>query len=181
MNLTPAMERFILHWGEMGTRWGINRTVAQIHALLYLSEAPLDAETIGTTLSVARSNVSTSLKELQGWAIVHPVRKMGDRREYYVSESDIWTMFRIILRERKKREIDPTVSMLRSCLLDAERDRNEDAHALSRIGEVLQFFEDVCGWYDRLDRLSNAQLRAMVGMADKVVGLLPKPRREERD
>lgn len=118
--LDSVTEKFILHWGEMGTRWGVNRTVAQIHALLYLSSRPLDAEEIATTLSIARSNVSTSLRELESWGIVKAVHLLGDRREHYEAMKDVWEMARIILDERKRREIDPTVSVLRDCLHEVE-------------------------------------------------------------
>src|SRR3990172_6706508 len=113
MKLSPVTTQFILHWGEMGTRWGVNRTVAQVHALLYLSPEPLNAETIAETLSVARSNVSSSLRELQSWGIVKPVHLLGDRRENYEAMKDVWEMARVILDERKRREIDPTVALLR--------------------------------------------------------------------
>src|SRR5205823_649069 len=110
--LSPVQQKFILHWGEMGARWGINRTVAQIHALLFISPAPLTADDIVDALSVARSNVSTSLKELQGWGIVRVVHVMGDRRDHFESLKDVFEMFRIIVDERKKREIDPTLALL---------------------------------------------------------------------
>src|SRR5271169_2936001 len=120
--LNPVQQKFILHWGEMGTRWGINRTVAQIHALLYLSPRPLQAEEILETLRVARSNVSTSLKELQGWGIVRMVHVLGDKRDHFESLKNVWEMFRIVLDERKKREIDPTAQMLRECVAEASKD-----------------------------------------------------------
>src|SRR5881227_1751733 len=119
--LNPIQQKFILHWGEMGTRWGINRTVAQIHALLYISPKPLNAEEITKALAVARSNVSTSLKELQNWGVVKVVHVMGDRRDYFESMKDVWEMFRAVLDERKKREIDPTIVLLRECVAEAQR------------------------------------------------------------
>src|SRR6187200_1451225 len=119
--LSAVAEKFILHWGEMGTRWGINRTVAQIHALLFLSPRPMHAEEIATTLGVARSNVSTSLKELQNWGIVRVVHVLGDRRDHFESMTDVYEMFRVILAERKRREIDPTLSILRSCLAESDK------------------------------------------------------------
>src|SRR5438094_4202053 len=119
--LNPVMQKFILHWGEMGARWGINRTVAQIHALLYLSEKPLPAEEIADTLGVARSNVSTSLRELQNWGIVRIAHVMGDRRDHFESMKDVWEMFRLILDERKKRECDPTLHLLRDLSAQAGR------------------------------------------------------------
>ena len=116
--LPPVSQKFILHWGEMGTRWGINRTVAQIHALLFLSAKPLDAEEIAETLNVARSNVSNGLRELQNWGIVKVVHVMGDRRDHFECMKEVWDMFRIILDERKKRETDPTLNVLRECVTD---------------------------------------------------------------
>src|SRR6476469_846448 len=120
MELTPVAQRFILHWGEMGARWGINRTVAQIHALLYLSPRPLNAEEIADTLGVARSNVSNSLKELQNWGIVRVAHVMGDRRDHFESMKDVWEMFRVIMDERKKRETDPTLQLLRELNAEAK-------------------------------------------------------------
>ncbi len=121
--LSPVAEKFILHWGEMGTRWGVNRTVAQVHALLFISPRPMHAEEITETLSVARSNVSTSLRELQGWGIVRVVHVMGDRRDHFESMKDVWEMFRVILNERKRREIDPTLSILRECVVETQKGR----------------------------------------------------------
>src|ERR1043166_595904 len=121
--LSPVQQKFILHWGEMGTRWGINRTVAQIHALLYLSPQPLHAEEIAETLAVARSHVSTRLREVQGWGIVKLVHVLGDRRDHFESLKDVWELFRIVLDERKKREIDPTLSMLRECIAEGGKDK----------------------------------------------------------
>src|SRR6516165_1619478 len=125
MNLTPVQQKFILHWGEMGTRWGINRTVAQIHALLYIAPRPLHAEEIVEALGVARSNVSTSLRELQGWGIVKMVHVLGDKRDHFESMKDVWEMFRVVLDERKRREIDPTLTILRECI--AEVSEGKDA------------------------------------------------------
>src|ERR1700737_3550262 len=116
--LSPAARKFIVHWGEMGSPWGVNRTVAQIHALLYITPRPLTAEEIAVTLSVARSNVSTSLRELQGWGIVRVAHVLGDRRDHFESLKDVWQMFEIIIAERKRREMDPTLEMLRACVAD---------------------------------------------------------------
>src|SRR5947209_20605388 len=110
--LSPVQQKFILHWGEMGTRWGINRTVAQIHALLFISPRPLHAEEIAATLAVARSNVSTSLKELQGWGIVKLVHVLGDKRDHFESLKDVWEMFRVVLDGRKQHDLHPTVNSL---------------------------------------------------------------------
>src|SRR5438874_101275 len=131
--LSPVQQKFILHWGEMGTRWGINRTVAQIHALLFISSKPLHAEEIAATLDVARSNVSNSLKELQGWGIVKLVHVLGDKRDHFESMKDVWEMFRVVLDERKKREIDPTLAMLRSCVAEAEKDKQTDKYTEQKL------------------------------------------------
>src|SRR6266446_6787895 len=134
--LNTVKEQFVLHWGEMGTRWGINRTVAQIHALLFISPKPLNAEQIADTLAVARSNVSTSLKELQGWGIVKLVHVMGDKRDHFESMKDVWEMFRVVLDERKRREIDPTLRLLNDCIAEAERGKATDAYTEERLREL---------------------------------------------
>src|SRR5947199_2943860 len=139
--LTPIATRFVLHWGEMGTRWGINRTVAQVHALLFLSPKPLHAEEIANTLEVARSNVSTSLRELQGWGIVRIAHVLGDRRDHFESVKDVWEIFRTILDERKKRESDPTLAMLRQSVAESKKSGQADAYTRERLSEMLNFFE----------------------------------------
>src|SRR5579872_5271125 len=139
--LDPTTEKFVLHWGEMGTRWGVNRTVAQIHALLYLSPHPLNAEDIATTLSIARSNVSTSLRELESWGIVKAVHLLGDRREHYEAGKDVWEMARVILDEWKRREIDPTVSVLRECLQAVDGKGTGAAEVRERLKAMLEFVE----------------------------------------
>ena len=158
MELTPTTERFILHWGEMGTQWGINRTVAQIHALLYLSPRPLHAEEIAETLSVARSNVSNSLRELQGWGLVKRVHVLGDRRDHFESMKDVWEMFQLILAERKRREIDPTLQMLQSAVEDSPGAGN-DPHTQERLQAMLEFFETMTGLYDEFRSLPPSSLR----------------------
>src|SRR5512137_638880 len=138
--LSPVQEKFILHWGEMGTRWGINRTVAQIHALLFISRKPVNAEDIVQVLGVARSNVSNSLKELQGWGIVKRVHVMGDSRDHFESLKDVWEMFRMVLDERKKREFDPTERLLRECIAEAEKDKETDEYTEQKLRELADFF-----------------------------------------
>src|ERR1041384_4927819 len=145
--LSPVQQKFVLHWGEMGTRWGINRTVAQIHALLYISEQPLNAEQTAEALSAARSNVSTSLKELLGWGIVKMVHVMNDKRDHFESMKDVWEMFRVVLDERKRREIDPTLSLLRDCIADAEKDKQTSPYTEERLKMLLDFFETTSAWY----------------------------------
>src|SRR5580698_8736688 len=148
MKLTALTRKYILHWGEMGTRWGINRTVAQIHALLFVSQRPLTAEEIADALSVARSNVSTSLRELQSYGIVRIVHAMGDRRDHLESLKNVWEMFRLILDERKKRECDPTLALLRECVGEAQQS-NADAQVRQRLADMLEFFELMTSWYDQ--------------------------------
>ena len=173
MELTPLIQKFILHWGEMGTRWGINRTVAQIHALLYLSPKPLTAEEITDLLGVARSNVSNSLKELQGWGIVRVVHVMGDRRDHFESMKDVWEMFRVILDERKKRETDPTLAMLRNSVAEAkENESGADAYTRERLNDMLQFFELMTSWYEQTRKMPTGAVVKMCKLGDKVVKLL---------
>src|ERR1700741_3293573 len=148
--LGPVEQKFVLHWGEMGARWGINRTVAQIHALLYLSPKPLNAEEIAETLAVARSNVSTSLKELQGWGIVKLVHVLGDKRDHFESMKDVWEMFRVVLDERKRREIDPTMRILRECISEAEKEKEGDKHTQERLRKLNDFFETTTAWYSQV-------------------------------
>jgi len=165
---TPLHERFILHWGEMGTRWGINRTVAQIHALLYLSPQPLPAEQIAATLSVARSNVSTSLRELQGWGIVRVVHVLGDRRDHFEALKDVWEMFRIVLDERKRREIDPTLALLRSSVVESKKNEKQDPYTHERLSEMLDFMEIVTGFYEEMHRLSPRAVRSFLRLKGKL-------------
>ena len=138
--LSQAKRQFVLHWGEMGSRWGINRTVAQIHALLHVSAVPVTAEEIASTLSVARSNVSTSIRELQGWGLVRPVHVLGDRRDHFESIKDVWEMFRIIIDQRKRREIDPTLEVLRLCIAETETSDSKDAYTKERLKDIYEFF-----------------------------------------
>jgi DNA-binding transcriptional regulator GbsR (MarR family) len=167
-SLTPIQQKFILHWGEMGAKWGINRTVAQIHALLYLSDRPLNAEEIATTLGVARSNVSNSLRELQGWGIVKITHILGDRRDHFDSMKDVWEMFRIIVDERKKREADPVLNMLRDAVAEAKKPGAADAHTRERLAEMLQFFDLMTSWVEQTRKLPTPAVIRMVKMGDKV-------------
>lgn len=171
-DLTPAMKGFILHWGEMGSRWGINRTVAQIHALLYLSPEPLHAEAIAATLSVARSNVSNSLRELQSWGVVKTTHVMGDRRDHFESMKDVWEMIQLILDERKKREFDPTLTVLRELTATAKKAGRKDAHTHERLEEMLGFFESIAAWYSQVRRLPTGSVIKFIRMGDKIRQLL---------
>jgi DNA-binding transcriptional regulator GbsR (MarR family) len=166
MNLSPTTEKFVLHWGEMGTRWGVSRTVAQIHALLYLSERALNAEEISDTLAVARSNVSTSLKELQGWGLVKVVHVMGDRRDYFAALQDITDLFRVIVEERKRREIDPTLALLRECV--SEFDPKAGPFARQKIKATLDFLELLNKWHEEMKGLPVPLLVSLLRMGSKV-------------
>jgi DNA-binding transcriptional regulator GbsR (MarR family) len=150
----------------MGTRWGINRTVAQIHALLYLSPQPLNADDIVQALDVARSNVSNSLKELQGWGIVRMVHVLGDKRDHFESVKDVWEMFRLVLDERKKREIDPTVRMLKECIEEAGR-LGTDKHTEERLKALNEFFENTSAWYEQIRAWPMTAIIRFVKLGDK--------------
>lgn len=173
-NLSPIAQKFILHWGEMGTKWGINRTVAQVHALLYISEKPLNAEEICESLDVARSNVSTSLKELQNWGIVRVVHVLGDRRDHFESMTDVYEMFRVILAERKRREIDPTLGILRACLAETDRTK-ADATIRERLSRLLEFMELGSAWYEQMAKMPTSTFLKAARLGDKIFKLLKLP------
>jgi DNA-binding transcriptional regulator GbsR (MarR family) len=170
--LSSVQQKFILHWGEMGTRWGINRTVAQVHARLYLSPKPLNADDIVEALGVARSNVSTSLKELQGWGIVKRVHVLGDKRDHFESLKDVWEMFRIVLDERKKREIDPTLRMLAECIDEAHRDKATDEYTGERLRVLHDFFLQTTSCYAQVRAWPVPALAKFAKMGDKARRLL---------
>lgn len=172
MQLSPTTEKYILHWGEMGTRWGVNRTVAQIHALLFLSNRPLHAEEIADTLTVARSNVSTSLKELQSWGLIRVTHVLGDRRDHFLAHQDVWEIFRVIMEERKKRELDPTLTVLRECALEAGNDAALEAATRARMDEVLAFLEILMRAYDDFKHLEPATLQRFLKMGGKIARFL---------
>ena len=170
--LSTAKKQFVLHWGEMGTRWGINRTVAQIHALLHVSATPLTAEEIASTLSVARSNVSTSIRELQGWDWSGPVHVLGDRRQHFESIKDVWEMFRIIIDQRKRREIDPTLEVLRLCIAELDKSDAKDSYTRERLQEIYDFFADVEALYADIRQFPVSTLRGIVKARGAVRKLL---------
>ena len=172
MKLTPVMQRFILHWGEMGWRWGINRSVAQVHAVLMLSPKPLPADVIGDTLEMARSNVSTSLKELQSWGLARVVHVFGDRREHFETLRDVWEMFLLIMRERKRRELDPTLATLRECAAEAKGNKADSDYTVTRLNELTAFFELAGSWADRGQSLTPAGAKRLLELGDKVFRLV---------
>ena len=163
--------RFVLHWGEMGWRWGVNRTVSQIHALVFLTGRPMHAEEVAELLQVARSNVSNSLRELQNWNLVRVVHLVGDRRDHYETAQDPWELMRIIVRERKAREFDPTVAMLRECVNDPGFAK-QDAGAQKRMRETLALMESLSGWTDEMLGLESATLARLAKLGAKVQGLI---------
>jgi DNA-binding transcriptional regulator GbsR (MarR family) len=171
-DLPLVAQKFILHWGEMGTRWGINRTVAQVHALLFLSEKPLPADEIVRTLGVARSNISTSLRELQNWGIVRVVHLAGDRRDHFESMKDVFAMFRIIARERKKREIEPTLRVLRDCLDESSKPKAVPVYTRERLSELLNFFEIATNAYDQMEKLPTPAVLKLAKLGEKAFRLL---------
>jgi len=172
MKLTPVMEKYILHWGEMGNRWGVNRSIAQIHALLYLAGEPQTAESIAATLGVARSNVSTSLKELQSWGLVQTSTRLGDRRDYFESLGNVWDIFMVILEQRKHREVDPTLSLLRECQLESSHDDETDPAIKTRITETLSFMEMMSDWYDQVKRMPPSTIARIMKLGAGIQNLL---------
>ena len=171
MDLSPTLSRFVLHWGEMGTRWGVNRTVAQIHALLYITGRPMHAEEITDTLGVARSNVSNSIRELQGWNLVKLVHIAGDRRDHFETSTHVWELFRTIVRERQRREIAPTIEVLTELLADPAVSR-DPAEAKLRMRETLEFLQTLTAWSDEMLRLDTDTLSKVLKLGAKVKKLL---------
>lgn len=174
MQLTPAVEKYVLHWGEMGTRWGTNRTVAQIQALLYLSPEPLRADQICELLSVARSNVSTSIRELQGFGLVRMTHVLGDRRDYFESIHDVWELFRVIIEQRKQRELNPTLSMLRECADQVEGEAGADPVTKARIRNMLEFVESTSTWYEQIQDIPTTTLTKLMKLGKGITKLVKK-------
>lgn len=172
MDLSAQQEKFILHFGEMGSRWGVNRTVGQIYALLFLSSKPLNADEIGEVLKFSRSNVSMGLKELQSWRLVRLIHQVGDRRDYFEAPQDIWDIFRTLMEEKRRREIEPTLSLLRSSLMEAAAGDEEDAYAHRRMDEMLKFIELTTGWFDEMQRLPPETLSKLMNLGTKVQKVL---------
>jgi DNA-binding transcriptional regulator GbsR (MarR family) len=165
--LTEKTQRFLTQYGEMASHWGLNRTECQIHGLLFLSERPLDAEEISETLSVARSHVGNSLRVLQSWGVVKPVRVLGSRREYFEAHRDVWELFRTAVSEQKRREIDPWMRMLREATAELD-----DSYAKNRAAEMLGFFETFSKWYEDIRRLPTPLVRKFLTLGGKAVSLL---------
>lgn len=172
MHLTPVMQRYILHWGEMGARWGVNRSVAQIHGLLFLASRPVNAEEIVETLAIARSNVSNSLKELLGWGLVKMVHLPGDRRDHFEASDDPFDMLMLIAEGRKRREIDPTLEVLHACAADAEADPETPADVTARIKAMHGFVGQLDRWYEQMRQVPRPMLMRLIGLGGKIIGLL---------
>ena len=170
--LPPAIQRFILQWGDMGSQWGVNRTIAQIHALLYVSDRPLNAEDIAETLGVARSNVSNSLKELQSWKIVKRVPVPGDRRDHFSAEDDVWEMAMRIANVRKERELNPALETLETCLAEAKDDSRVSATQRARLEAMQEFTGSMDRSYEQMLKVPPATLLRMIKMGNTIVGLL---------
>jgi len=171
--LPPPVEDFVLKWGDMGGVWGVNRSVAQIHALLYLASAPMTAEDIAETLSIARSNVSNSLKELLAWNLIRRVPVRGDRRDHFEAETDIWEVVTRIAVGRKAREIDPVIAVLRSCAENAAKDTRVTPHARTRLNEMLEFTSSVDRWFQQMLSLPRSTLKAMLKLGSRISTLIP--------
>jgi DNA-binding transcriptional regulator GbsR (MarR family) len=169
--LSPVAERFVLHWGEMGSRWGVNRTVAQIHALLYFHGRPFHAEELAALLGVARSNVSTSLRELMGWNLVRVVHRLEDRRDHYETARDPWELMRIVVRERKAREFEPTIVALRECVADRDFAR-EPPDTQARVRDTLHLMEGLSHWSDEMLSLAPATLTRLMRLGARIQALL---------
>lgn len=173
LSSSDAVERFVLHWGEMGAVWGVNRSVGQIHALLYLSDKPLNAEDIAEALNLARSNVSNSLKELQSWNLIRRVHMMGDRRDFYEAETDVWEIVTRIAEGRKAREIDPTLAVIQACEADAKGERFLNPVVVERIAAMRLFLETLDGWSRDMRKIPHGKLQTLLKLGSAVVRYLP--------
>lgn len=171
MNLPPLCEAFVLHFGEMGSRWGVNRTVGQIYAVLFIAEAPLCADDLVERLGISRSNVSMGLKELQSWNLVRQRPVPGDRREFFTTPDDIYTIVRTLVNERKKREIDPTLSMLRELLMQTPANAQEQ-HAQARLKDMHELIELLTAWYADIEKLETDRLIQLLSLGSKVAKIL---------
>jgi DNA-binding transcriptional regulator GbsR (MarR family) len=173
VHLTPAMQDFILHWGDMGAKWGVNRSVAQIHALLHIAPEPLDAEEIAETLGLARSNVSTGLKELQGWKLAKSSRPLGERRDMFTSVQDMFELVNVVIEGRREREYAPTLAALKAVAAAAQTDSTPD-HVKKRMKETLDTMQMFDDWYRDIARLPRTVQLAAVKLGAKVARFLPK-------
>ncbi len=172
VKLTPAVERFVLHWGDLGGSWGVNRSVAQIHALLLISETPLTAEDIAATLGLARSNVSNSMRDLLTWNLVRRTPILGDRRDHFEAEGDVWEMVSNIVAMRKERELEPAAEVLRACLADAQTDPAATKTAIKRLKDLQELVDTLDNWYEQMNAIPKSKLLPLIKMGTKAVDLL---------
>jgi DNA-binding transcriptional regulator GbsR (MarR family) len=172
-DLRPAVRKFVLHWGDMGSQWGVNRSVSQIQALLYLSERPLTAEEIADTLAMARSNVSNSIRELQAWGLIRRVPVLGDRRDHFEAETDVWTIAAKIAAGRKERELDPALAALTACVAEAQNDPKLHPLAAERLRAMAEFTHSMTGWYEQMVKVPRPTLMALIRLGARIVAFLP--------
>ena len=177
-DLPDPLDAFVLQWGEMGRQWGVNRSVARIHAFLYLAEEPTTAERIADALGIARSNVSNSLKELVAWKLVRQVPVRGERRDHFVAETDVWEIAMRIAQGRKEREIDPALAVLEDCAEGAAKDEGVTVEQRRRIAAMLDFTRDAERWYAQMAVMPRVQREMLMKLGSRVVALLPKRNRE---
>jgi DNA-binding transcriptional regulator GbsR (MarR family) len=180
-NIPEAVRRFVLEWGNLGERWGVNRSVSQIHALLYASKQPLAAEDIADTLGIARSNVSNSLRELQSWNIIRSVPILGDRRTFYTAETDLWALVSRIAAGRKARELDPAAAALRECVEMSRDDKTVDPIVQLRLLEMLDFVERLSRWYDQMIALPRSTIVTLMKLGGGIARFLDRGGRKSRD
>jgi DNA-binding transcriptional regulator GbsR (MarR family) len=178
--LPEAVHRFVLHWGNMGDRWGVTRSVSQVQALLYVSDRPLTADDIADKLNMARSNVSTSLRELMSWNLVRRVPTLGDRKDYFEAETDLWTMVQRIAAGRKSRELDPAAAALRECIAAADKDARVSPEARKRLAEMSGFLEQLGGWYEQMLSLPRTQVTQLMKLGSGIARLLDRPSKAKR-
>ena len=172
MKVTSIMQRYIIHWGEMGSRWGLNRSVAQIHALLYLSQQPLHADEIAETLGIARSNVSVGLKELLAWNLVQITHTLGDRRDFFAAQHDTWEVIRVIIDGRKRREIDPTLAFLKECVDALEHDQDTPSGVRERMVAQAEFIETLTSWYESIKNLPRKTLLKLMRLGQRIAKVI---------
>jgi DNA-binding transcriptional regulator GbsR (MarR family) len=176
-----AVRQFVLEWGSLGERWGVNRSVSQIHALLYVSKQPLAAEDIAEVLGIARSNVSNSLRELQSWNIIRSVPILGDRRTFYAAETDLWNLVSRIAAGRKARELDPAAAVLRECVEMTREDKHVDPVVQLRLREMLDFVERLSSWYDQMIALPRSKITTLMKLGGGIARLLDRSGRKARE
>jgi DNA-binding transcriptional regulator GbsR (MarR family) len=179
--MPEAVKRFVLEWGNLGERWGVNRSVSQIHALLYASKKPLAAEEIADVLGIARSNVSNSLRELQSWNIIRSVPILGDRRTFYAAETDLWSLVSRIAAGRKARELDPAAAALRECVEMTREDQNVDPVVQLRLREMLDFVDRLSRWYDQMIALPRSKITTLIKLGGGIARLLDRGSKRGRD